>query len=76
MHKSDFALNNLYWLICHKTKPNYIIIPIRWEYLICAKNVNISAKNVNISIQCMHFPNLLAKNNARQFDMPLKYIRH
>ena len=22
MHKEDLALNNLQWLICHKTKPN------------------------------------------------------
>ena len=22
MNKKDLALNNLYWLICHKTKPN------------------------------------------------------
>ena len=22
MYKPDFALNNLQWLICHKTKPN------------------------------------------------------
>ena len=23
MYKEDFALNNLQWLICHKTKPNW-----------------------------------------------------
>ena len=22
MHKQDLALNNLQWLICHKTQPN------------------------------------------------------
>ena len=25
MYKEDLALNNLQWLICHKTKPNHII---------------------------------------------------
>ena len=25
MYKEDLALNNLQWLICHKTKPNQII---------------------------------------------------
>ena len=26
MYKMDLALNNLYWLICHKTKPNLILV--------------------------------------------------
>ena len=25
MYKVDFALNNLQWLTCHKTKPNQIL---------------------------------------------------
>ena len=25
IYKEDLALNNLQWLICHKTKPNQII---------------------------------------------------
>ena len=25
MYKQDLALNNLQWLICHKTKPIYIV---------------------------------------------------
>ena len=25
MYKKDLVLNNLQWLICHKTKPNQII---------------------------------------------------
>ena len=25
MHKEDLALNNLQWLICHKTQPNQIL---------------------------------------------------
>ena len=25
MYKKDLALNNLQWLICHKTQPNQII---------------------------------------------------
>ena len=26
MNKQDFALNNLQWLVCHKTKPNHIYL--------------------------------------------------
>ena len=26
MHKEDLALNNLQWLICHKTQPNQTYI--------------------------------------------------
>ena len=26
MYKEDLALNNLQWLICHKTEPNYTIV--------------------------------------------------
>ena len=26
MYKEDFALNNLQWLICHKTKQNYFTV--------------------------------------------------
>ena len=29
MHKKDLALNDLQWLICHKTKPNQIIFTIK-----------------------------------------------
>ena len=25
MYKEDLALNNLQWLICHKTQPNHIL---------------------------------------------------
>ena len=25
MHEEDLALNNLQWLICHKTQPNQIL---------------------------------------------------
>ena len=28
MYKEDLALNNLQWLICHKTKPNRGVIVI------------------------------------------------
>ena len=38
MRKKDLALNNLQWLICHKTKPNqtiyiYIYIYIRFVFV-------------------------------------------
>ena len=26
MYKKDWALNNLQWLICHKTKPNKTLV--------------------------------------------------
>ena len=26
MYKEDFTINNLQWLICHKTKPNFSIL--------------------------------------------------
>ena len=31
MYKKDFALNNIQWLICHKTQPNQIM----YIYYIC-----------------------------------------
>ena len=34
MNKPDLALNNLQWLICHKTKPNQII-QLYVDYLYC-----------------------------------------
>ena len=27
MYKEDLALNNLQWLICHKTQPNQTLFP-------------------------------------------------
>ena len=35
MYKEDLALNNLQWLICHKTKPNQII----YIWYICIKRI-------------------------------------
>ena len=35
MYKEDLALNNLQWLICHKTQPNKII----YIYYICIKRI-------------------------------------
>ena len=32
MYKEDLALNNLQWLICHKTKPNQILIYLIYMY--------------------------------------------
>ena len=28
MYKEDLALNNLQWLICHKTKPNHTKVDV------------------------------------------------
>ena len=60
MYKEDLALNYLQWLICHKTKPNHL--------------KKQRHKNLDINVDCMQFDNLLAKNNPRQIDMPLKSI--
>ena len=38
MCKDDLALNNIQWLICHKTKPNHI-------YLICMYKDNLALNN-------------------------------
>ena len=35
MYKEDLALNNLQWLICHKTQPNQII----YIKYICIKRI-------------------------------------
>ena len=32
MYKEDLALNNLQWLICHKTQPNQIIYDLKYMY--------------------------------------------
>ena len=32
MYKPDLALNNLQWLICHKTKPNQTIL--KWQHFV------------------------------------------
>ena len=32
MYKEDLALNNLQWLICHKTQPNQIIYMLIYMY--------------------------------------------
>ena len=34
MYKQDLALNNLHWLICHKTQPNQTILGKAWTFLI------------------------------------------
>ena len=47
MYEEDLALNNLQWLICHKTQPNQIIYLMYKEdlalnnlqWLICHKNL-------------------------------------
>ena len=32
MYKEDLALNNLQWLICHKTQPNQILYNLIYMY--------------------------------------------
>ena len=39
INKLDFALNNLQWLICHKTKPNY-------TYLIYKNKLDLTLNNL------------------------------
>ena len=31
MYTEDLALNNLQWLICHKTQPNQIYLTYRYD---------------------------------------------
>ena len=33
MYKEDLALNNIQWLICHKTQPNQIIFDIQPNHI-------------------------------------------
>ena len=33
MYKDDLALNNLQWLICHKTKPNQTFTKVLGKYM-------------------------------------------
>ena len=40
MHKEDLALNNLPWLICHKTQPNQI------TYIIYTYKEDLSLNNL------------------------------
>ena len=45
--KMNFALNNLQWLICHKTQPKYIQ-PNKVSYELCSKgneNQDVFTKN-------------------------------
>ena len=58
MYKEDLALNNLQWLICHKTKPNHIYSIYMYkedlalnnlQWLICHK----TKPNQIIYIQCI-----------------------
>ena len=35
MYKEDLALNNLQWLICHKTKPKQTKLPITMSSYHC-----------------------------------------
>ena len=32
IHNEDLALNNLQWLICHKTQPNHLILSKQMSY--------------------------------------------
>ena len=34
MYKNDLALNNLQWLICHKTKPRIIVSYLKPYYCV------------------------------------------
>ena len=45
MYKMDLALNNLQWLICHKTKPNATKTYCYTSYEITDKFFMISASN-------------------------------
>ena len=52
MYKEDLALNNLQWLICHKTQPNQILI-----YLIYMYKVDLALDNLQWLIDPKKHPN-------------------
>ena len=44
MYEEDVALNNLQWLICHKTKPNHLQTPVFAPITINFINVTLLIK--------------------------------
>ena len=55
MYKEDLALNNLQWLICHKTKPNQIIY-IEYVCMLYRGKEPIHSVTVNYLLtQVVHF---------------------
>ena len=49
-YKKDLALNNLQWLICHKTKPNQTRpdqtkVTFSWKKIIVSKNITLKPFN-------------------------------
>ena len=59
MYKEDLALNNLQWLICHKTQPNHIYLIYMYkedlalnnlQWLICHKTKPNTVKWLNLSL--------------------------
>ena len=69
MNKSDLVINNLQWLICHKSQPNQIIC------LIYMYKEDLSLNNLHWLICHKSQPNK-TKNNSRQVYMPLKSIKY
>ena len=57
MYKLDSALNKLQWLICHKTKPNHLIIPV---FIFTISVLNSSIKDLNV------FQEFLSNTNKLQ----------
>ena len=58
MYKENLALNNLQWLICHKTQPNQNPI-----YLICMYKEDLALNNLQWSI--CHKPNKRSQTERR-----------
>ena len=55
MYKKDLTLNNLQWLICHKTKPNQtkVVIPISipsMSQIELFKHLTMYEKIINIKL--------------------------
>ena len=63
MFKEDLALNNLQWLICHKTQPNQtkhifiqcVYIKRFFKHKINEKNINTVARLNNFIILLVYF---------------------
>ena len=54
MNKNNLALNNLQWLICHKTKPNQTLNgkPLKSvnQFIYLSSNISSTESEVNIRI--------------------------
>ena len=48
MYKKDLALNNLQWMICHKTKPNQTVIKYFFHFRYIIKASLLEKKDISV----------------------------